>query len=509
MPKPTIQVARSFHSLLPYSRTRSSSLRFRRHQRSEQPRKVLSAPSSRHFSASTVSIATATNNGSILSTTNDEQNGTIAMPANNAQITSDEELSSILRQFPDGIDYAFGYGSMVLSQGNATSTTDDDPPPKINNNKSMIDVIFSVNDPQSWHEQNLRRHPKHYSLLSRAGGAGFVTWMQTNFGAKIFFHPYVDLDRKTTSTGSADDLGSNERNDDSYKMATSQLKYGIVGTTDLLRDLTHWDHLYLAGRMHKPIVSICQYSDEILEAQKINLQSAVCASLLLLSGGHPRSQFQSSSQIIAARAEAEEKAEADESERYTAISTPRLYNTIASLSYTGDFRMDTGAEDPNKVRKLVHTPGMLDLWERTYQETLESLEKIGLLSVVEMTDGDKDDNATDETATANSSSMRALELDLCNYSTRKELMKNLPSKLQKYSEKVVGIPKPGIVNNDISENMVDDQSLTRGREILRQELANIVAPAARSQSIKGFFSAGVVKSWRYAMAKFAKGRLKK
>ena len=184
-------------------------------------------------------------------------------------------------------------------------------------------------------------------------------------------------------------------------------------------------------------------ADEIEEAQRTNLLSAVSASLLLYSSN--------------------------------TVPVSQLYNTIASLSYTGDFRMQTGAEDPNKVKKLVETPGMLDLWDNKYSDTLNNLQKLGLISV------------------DSSSKGKQLETHLTDIAIRKQLVQHLPSRLRRHSDSIVG-----------SSSNIGNQ----GSVVLRQELANIVSPAAKSQSIKGFFTAGVIKSWRYALAKFAKGRIK-
>jgi len=72
------------------------------------------------------------------------------------------------------------------------------------------------------------------------------------------------------------------------------------------------------------------------------------------------------------------------------------------------------------------------------------------------------------------------------------LVQNLPPRLRLHADQIVGAGD-------------DSDSIRQGSLLLRKELANIVAPAAKSQSVKGFFTAGVAKSWKYAMAKFAKG----
>ncbi|KAL7515819.1 hypothetical protein ACHAWX_000894 [Stephanocyclus meneghinianus] len=367
-----------------------------------------------------------------------------------AQITSNDELSQIVEQFPPQIDYAFGYGSAVLHQQNS------------NPSSSMVDIIMSVPDPYKWHTENLLRHPGHYSMISRLGGPSFVTWLQCNFGAKLYFHPYVDLPISSSSD-------------------KRQIKYGVVSTSDLIRDLRQWDYLYLAGRMHKPIVSISLPSDsksakerkeeksydmamhgrkdDIDSAQRGNLLAAVSTSLLLIGGesGHSNN----SSMIV--------------------LPISKLYSTIASLSYTGDFRMQTGAEDPDKVTKLVETPGMLHLWEAMYADTLKKLQGLGLLSVA--------------TTRGNSNAKTRIEYDPTDTATRKQLMSHLPPRLHNHSDQIIGSDGASCIQN--------------GSFALRRELTRIVAPAARSQGLKGMVTAGLAKSLKYAQAKFAKGRLKK
>jgi translocator assembly and maintenance protein 41 len=351
------------------------------------------------------------------------------LSTSSAQIASNKELADIVHQFSPGIDYAFGYGSGVFRQAAVNNT---DP--------GMIDIILAVDNPHVWHEHNLQRHSNHYSTMARLGGPRFISWVQRKFGARLYFHPFVNMNIN--------------------KIGQRQLKYGVVSSDDMIRDLIHWDYLYLAGRMHKPIVSIelsptssnenikSHRTNEIDDAQRTNLLSAVSASLLLHSCSY-------------------------DEEHPSSISTSNLYNTIAGLSYSGDVRMQIGAEDPNKVNKLVETPGMLERWDEKYLDTISNLESMGLLSMV----------------ARNSSSISTnLETNLSDIGIRKQLVQNLPLRLRNHSDLIVG---------------------SQGSLILRQELVKIVAPAARSQSIKGFFTAGVVKSWRYAMAKFSKGVLRK
>ena len=61
------------------------------------------------------------------------------------------------------------------------------------------------------------------------------------------------------------------------------VKYGVVETRPLLNDLLGWSHLYISGRMHKPIAML-QGSPQVAEAQTRNLRSALSTALLLLPG---------------------------------------------------------------------------------------------------------------------------------------------------------------------------------------------------------------------------------
>ena len=59
-------------------------------------------------------------------------------------------------------------------------------------------------------------------------------------------------------------------------------KYGVVSTRNLLDDLRTWRHLYMAGRLQKPVVTLVSHVKELQAAQEANLQGATAAALLLL-----------------------------------------------------------------------------------------------------------------------------------------------------------------------------------------------------------------------------------
>ena len=59
------------------------------------------------------------------------------------------------------------------------------------------------------------------------------------------------------------------------------IKYGVIGAQLLYDDLQHWDSLYIAGRMQKPVLMLKDYA-KLPIARKNNLDAAFTMALLLL-----------------------------------------------------------------------------------------------------------------------------------------------------------------------------------------------------------------------------------
>ena len=74
----------------------------------------------------------------------------------------------------------FAYGSGVFQQDNTRDLS-----------QNMTDFIIGVEDSQSWHRENLRLHPSHYSGLARLGGPERVASWQEQYGAKLYFNTLV------------------------------------------------------------------------------------------------------------------------------------------------------------------------------------------------------------------------------------------------------------------------------------------------------------------------------
>jgi translocator assembly and maintenance protein 41 len=128
------------------------------------------------------------------------------------------------------------------------------------------------------------------------------------------------------------------------------IKYGVIGIQTLLRDLSTWDTLQVAGRLHKPVRHVVA-DPAVMAAADTNLRSALAASLLMLpqtfttrvrpSGLGPRERSCKGVRM-----------------GFRAMMTgclcmaQELMEAICGLSYTGDVRVGL-AEDRHKVRRIV------------------------------------------------------------------------------------------------------------------------------------------------------------
>ncbi|XP_075039269.1 phosphatidate cytidylyltransferase, mitochondrial isoform X1 [Mixophyes fleayi] len=195
------------------------------------------------------------------------------------------QLRRILTYFPQDISLAFAYGSGVFRQSSA---------PQASATNNMLDFVFAVDDPVTWHTMNLMQNRSHYAFLKYLGPKQ-ISNVQNKYGAGVYYNTLVPCDGKV-------------------------IKYGVISTDTLIEDLTHWRTLYIAGRLHKPVKVLVQKENKLLHsALTNNLKSAITASFLMLPESFPEED---------------------------------LYLQIAGLSYAGDFRMIVG-EDKGKVMNIV------------------------------------------------------------------------------------------------------------------------------------------------------------
>jgi translocator assembly and maintenance protein 41 len=411
-----------------------------------------------------MSTATSKDNGDPSDIGNNDSNG---------QLASQQALQSILSTFPqDHIEYSFGYGSGVFSQ---TLTSDSQT------HEGILDVIFVVNDTYRFHQANMTIHPHHYAPWLRLGsmyGPRLATTVQRHSpwrDGRVLFHVVDD---------------------------PVPMKYGVIHCDDLINDLTRWNSLYVAGRMQKPTLPINgragmgptpsspQLDGILWQSQERNVRAALAAALLLsvpvvtedsVGGG----MGPSSIPITTAKT----------------IPWSALYRQIAGLSYTGDFRMQVGGEDPHKLHKLVSAPGQLSRFQSMYQPILKTFDGRGVVSVSTNLSA-TNPNTTSDNNPPRSEDGGGLTWDPNDPSTLSFLQKQLPNSIQ---QQMVVVPSP---NSDRSDTTIAD-IIRQNHDILAKALVAIVGPAARHQSMKGTFTLGLQRSIRYASAKLSKGVFRK
>jgi len=207
------------------------------------------------------------------------------------------------------VRFAVAYGSGALKQ---RGYGEGDAP--------MLDLIFAVDDPREWHKENIRLNIDHYSVLSTLG-LDVVCRVQ-DYGPGIYYNTMVRVD--------------------GYE---GLVKYGVISTERLIQDLTDWEHLYVSGRLQKP-VDILVSDNQIEQAMQRNYSNALLTATLLLP--------------------------------YT-FTTQDLFLQIADLSYAGDVRVGI-AENPEKVPNIViphidrftkiYTPALAEA-KKTFLDELE------------------------------------------------------------------------------------------------------------------------------------------
>lgn len=320
----------------------------------------------------------------------------------------------ILHNFPQtGLSLAFGYGSRVIRQGGSVSNNDD-----------LVDLIFVVDDTNQWHSENLSRNNQHYSGLKYLwDNANTITRIQENHGAKMYFNPYVEI-------------------------GNISIKYGVIKTNHLIDDLTNWEHLYAAGRLHKPVellVKTFDNNDKLKAALRFNKENAIRAALLQLPEN---------------------------------FDTIQLYKVITGLSYHGDLRM-IFSEDKNKIDNIVLN--QVDRFDQLY------------IPVMRMSHTFKDNVHWHE-------GKRSFTQNVSHSNIYANLM-SLPLNLRRticdiYSRDARSV-ECEVILSSLSRNIQCDK-------IVAGAIAAIIRKSSLTQSLKGLVTAGLLKSLRYSQRKLYK-----
>jgi len=239
-------------------------------------------------------------------------------------MASTTPLSAVLEVVPE-VEHAFGYGSGVFAQPQASASDDahadavrrasgDAASAPTRGTPTMVDYVFAVRSPMEWHAENMRRNPSHYAPHLRALGPAAVVAIADRVGVGVHFNTLVPW-RGAADAGST--LGPGH---------ATHYKYGVVRLDTLCDDLTEWRSLFLAGRMQKPVAAVSNNArDEnaradVAAASTANLRAALAAALLTLP---------------------------------ETFSAEALRVALVGLSYRGDVRTWLGAEDRHKVARIA------------------------------------------------------------------------------------------------------------------------------------------------------------
>ena len=421
--------------------------------------------------------------------------GAASAAADNGQVASLKDLEALLQQSQlplERVATVVGYGSGVFAQHDDTVDVGAVPLPAATDTpqqNNMVDLIVVVDDAYLFHHANCQVNPHHYSTTARLWSrtaeqpqaqqqqvlhrqATNATWWQRHtvwpdFLSHWFCNPrayfcVVDKDRHNGTTN----------------VPFRPHKYGVIQADDLISDLTHWTHLYVAGRWHKPTVELplqpndatAQWSEQIQSGQaNTNLPSALSAALLLLQQSSPEDEEHHGRVASSSLGTNSTASMRTSSASSIAARASTVYQRIAGLSYSGDFRMAVGAEDPRKTSKLVHSAGQMARWDTLYRPAMEVLQREGILSVAPV---------------GSNANAGSIDDSLWTWDTSPHAIAHIASRLPSRFQHLAAHPA-----------------------LLSAALTAVVAPAARYQAIKGLVTGGSLSTtWRYATRKLSKGR---
>lgn len=351
-------------------------------------------------------------------------------------------IFSLFPALDSGLLGAFAYGSVAFPQ-HGRSAAD-----------SQLDLILIVLDPLRWHMDNIQRNPLHYNYLIHHSLKTFRTpfVLETVLskcpGPQIYFNPFLTWY-------------------DPVKQQQVSIKYGVVGLHSVMRDLTFWSDLYIAGRLHKPVLwapfrnhvadSQSELCDKFKIAQQNNLLAAVSYVLLSLP---PDTEI---------------------------LKEPDLFHSIASISYDGDWRMLVG-EDKYKVSRLVTGADRLFRFRQLYKLTFTHPTLRNLVRLIPAT------------SDLDGPYCLCFSQPLDSTAVISRLLHNLPLR---FCDEAVALG--GISDNTLSSYDVLLRATVEQRRLwLRHCAARTVRRSSIKQTAFSVFTAGPARSFAYAKAKLRK-----
>eukprot|EP01068_Selenidium_serpulae_P005177 Selendium_serpulae@DN3896_c0_g1_i1.p1 len=103
-----------------------------------------------------------------------------------------------------------------------------------------------------WHCDNVQRNRHHYPFHMRALGGDACASLQCGIRPYLYINTLVHLG----STVSVRHIGYLISMIDLTSCSTQACKYAVITFDDLVDDLENWRHLYIAGRLQKPVTAI-------------------------------------------------------------------------------------------------------------------------------------------------------------------------------------------------------------------------------------------------------------
>lgn len=205
-------------------------------------------------------------------------------------ILTEEDVLELFRGMPE-VALIATYGSAWFTQAGHDSKE-----------KKTYDLIVFINGPQrTWHQKNYEQNPEFYTFMGKKTMVDETlppTFLKKSSEFKDNFScMYFDYNKHC------------------------EIKTLIVSADYALRMLKSWEHFSIPGRLQKEIKVVYNgLGDEAVEAIYTNNRMATICALLLCE---------------------EEK-----------IPLDKFNETRVNLSYLGDVRMKTGAENPDKVKNI-------------------------------------------------------------------------------------------------------------------------------------------------------------
>nr|CAH8825295.1 unnamed protein product [Trichobilharzia regenti] len=355
-----------------------------------------------------------------------------------------KRLIDVLNKDRNNYVASFAYGSVVFPQKGRTTSN------------SLIDLIIIAHDPVEWHLKNISENPNHYNNFLRSFSKAYQSSYFKMFlcqapGPKVYYNPFIEW---------------NDPLDNNTKVS---FKYGVVGIKNILSDLSTWSHLYIAGRLQKPVLWISDdskllsssqscYAEQLHTLQSKNLLASMSYAIL---SNYPK---------------------------HFPISEYDLYCSISSISYNGDWRMIIG-EDRQKIKRLVYGDSRLGEFRSLYRNALNSLESYGF-----------------SIQTQSKSSPSERESSYClvcsneNADIIPHLLTHIPDHICLLSVKDIH----PIDNPTKARECLANLSYTERSQRLSNTVSSIVRWSSLYQTGLGLISAGPKRSLQYAFAKLTK-----